>query len=135
MSFIYHIGIDILDFGDELIFCKKLAYTCITFISKQQREFIDYVAKNPFFFHWYPFFVFLLGTGCRICSTVSDVYAGETLEHDFCDEAAEDGIYVEVTEDEPYCTRDSKVYVVQDGEVVYEETLSEYGDEFESYFE
>ena len=69
------------------------------------------------------------------CSTVSDVYAGETLEHDFCDEAAEDGIYVEVTEDEPYCTRDSKVYVVQDGEVVYEETLSEYGDEFESYFE
>ena len=24
------------------------------------------VAKNPFFFHWYPFFVFLLGTGCRI---------------------------------------------------------------------
>ena len=33
---------------------------------EQQREFIDYVAKNPFFFHWYPFFVFLLGTGCRI---------------------------------------------------------------------
>ena len=71
----------------------------------------------------------------HICATVSDVYAGESLEHDFCDEAAEDGIYVEVTEDEPYCTRDSKVYVVQDGEVVYEETLSEYGDEFESYFE
>ena len=22
---------------------------------EQQREFIDYVAKNPFFFHWYPF--------------------------------------------------------------------------------
>ena len=30
---------------------------------EQQREFIDYVAKNPFFFHWYPFFVFLLGKG------------------------------------------------------------------------
>lgn len=30
---------------------------------EQQREFIDYVAKNPFFFHWYPFFVFLLGNG------------------------------------------------------------------------
>ena len=75
----------------------------------------------------------------HICATVSDVYAGETLEHDFCDEVTEDGIYVEVTEDEPYCTcpvnRDSKVYVVQDGEVVYEEVLSEYGDEFESYFE
>lgn len=37
-----HIGIDILDFGDELIFCKKLAYTCITFISKQERETIKY---------------------------------------------------------------------------------------------
>lgn len=71
----------------------------------------------------------------HISATVSDVYAGESLEHDFCDETTEDGIYVEVTEDEPYCTRDSKVYVVQDGEVVYEETLSEYGDEFESYFE
>ena len=33
---------------------------------QQQRAFIDYVAKNPFFFHWYPLFTFLLGTGCRI---------------------------------------------------------------------
>lgn len=33
---------------------------------EQQRAFIEYVAKNPFFYHWYPFFVFLLGTGCRI---------------------------------------------------------------------
>ncbi len=43
------IGIDILDFGDELIFEKKLAYTCITFISKQERESIRYhrtSAKN-----------------------------------------------------------------------------------------
>lgn len=32
----------------------------------QQRKFMEYVAKNPFFYHWYPFFVFLLGTGCRI---------------------------------------------------------------------
>ncbi len=36
------ISIDILDFGDELIFEKKLAYTCITFISKQEREAIRY---------------------------------------------------------------------------------------------
>lgn len=27
---------------------------------EQQREFIDYVAKNPFFFHWYPFLYFCL---------------------------------------------------------------------------
>ena len=71
----------------------------------------------------------------HICGTVSDVYAGETVAHAYCGWAHNDGIYVEVTEEEPYCTRDSKVYVVQDGEVVYEETLSEYGDEFESYFE
>lgn len=36
------IGIDILDFGDELIFERKLAYTCITFISKHERETIRY---------------------------------------------------------------------------------------------
>ena len=24
------------------------------------------MAENPFFYHWYPFFTFLLGTGCRI---------------------------------------------------------------------
>lgn len=24
----------------------------------QQRKFMEYVAKNPFFYHWYPFFVF-----------------------------------------------------------------------------
>lgn len=33
---------------------------------EQQRAFMEYVADNPFFYHWYPFFVFLLGTGCRI---------------------------------------------------------------------
>jgi integrase len=32
----------------------------------QQRAFMNYVAENPFFYHWYPFFTFLLGTGCRI---------------------------------------------------------------------
>lgn len=38
----HQIGLDILDFGDELIFGKKLAYTCITFISRQERETIKY---------------------------------------------------------------------------------------------
>lgn len=33
---------------------------------EQQREFMDYVANNPCFYHWYPFFLFLLATGCRI---------------------------------------------------------------------
>lgn len=35
-------GLDIIDFGDELIFGKKLAYTCIVFISKQERNAINY---------------------------------------------------------------------------------------------
>lgn len=33
---------------------------------EQQRAFIGYVAENPFFYQWYPLFVTLLGTGCRI---------------------------------------------------------------------
>lgn len=40
---------------------KKRALTV-----EQQRKFISYVAENPFFYKWYPFFTFLLGTGCRI---------------------------------------------------------------------
>ena len=40
---------------------KKRALTV-----EQQRAFINYVAENPFFYKWYPFFTFLLGTGCRI---------------------------------------------------------------------
>jgi integrase len=33
---------------------------------EQQREFMRYVADNPVFYTWYPFFTVLLGTGCRI---------------------------------------------------------------------
>ena len=33
---------------------------------EQQRAFMNYVAESPFFYNWYPLFVFLLGTGCRI---------------------------------------------------------------------
>ncbi len=33
---------------------------------EQQRAFMEYVSQNPFFYNWYPFFTFLLGTGCRI---------------------------------------------------------------------
>lgn len=38
----HRIGLDVIDFGDELLFGKKLAYTCITFISKQMRDAIKY---------------------------------------------------------------------------------------------
>lgn len=37
---------------------------------EQQRAFMEYVADSPFFYHWYPFFTFLLGTGCRIGEAV-----------------------------------------------------------------
>lgn len=33
---------------------------------EQQRAFINYVENSPTFYHWTPFFKFLLGTGCRI---------------------------------------------------------------------
>lgn len=33
---------------------------------EQQRAFMNYVAESPLFYNWYPVFVFLLGTGCRI---------------------------------------------------------------------
>ena len=33
---------------------------------EQQRAFMDYIANHPVFFHWWPLFTALLGTGCRI---------------------------------------------------------------------
>lgn len=32
----------------------------------QQRAFTNYIANSPVFYRWWPMFVFLLGTGCRI---------------------------------------------------------------------
>ena len=32
----------------------------------QQRAFMDYIANHPVYFHWWPIFTVLLGTGCRI---------------------------------------------------------------------
>ena len=37
---------------------------------EQQRAFMNYVADSPLFYVWYPFFTFLLGTGCRIGEAV-----------------------------------------------------------------
>ena len=33
---------------------------------EQQRAFMDYIANHPVYFHWWPLFTVLLGTGCRI---------------------------------------------------------------------
>lgn len=33
---------------------------------EQQRAFMDYIANHPVYFHWWPIFTILLGTGCRI---------------------------------------------------------------------
>lgn len=32
----------------------------------QQRTFMDYIANHPIYYHWWPLFTILLGTGCRI---------------------------------------------------------------------
>jgi integrase len=33
---------------------------------EEQRAFIDYIANHPVYYHWWPIFTVLLGTGCRI---------------------------------------------------------------------
>ena len=33
---------------------------------EEQRAFMDYIANHPVYFHWWPLFTVLLGTGCRI---------------------------------------------------------------------
>lgn len=33
---------------------------------EQQRAFMNYVANHPVYYHWWPLFTILLGTGCRI---------------------------------------------------------------------
>ena len=33
---------------------------------EEQRTFIDYIANHPVYYHWWPIFTVLLGTGCRI---------------------------------------------------------------------
>ena len=33
---------------------------------QQQRVFMEYIANHPIYFHWWPMFTILLGTGCRI---------------------------------------------------------------------
>lgn len=33
---------------------------------EQQRAFMDYISNHPVYYHWWPMFAILLGTGCRI---------------------------------------------------------------------
>lgn len=33
---------------------------------EQQRAFMDYISNHPVYYHWWPLFTVLLGTGCRI---------------------------------------------------------------------
>lgn len=33
---------------------------------EQQRCFMEYIANHPIYYHWWPMFTILLGTGCRI---------------------------------------------------------------------
>ena len=33
---------------------------------EQQRAFMDFIANHPIYYHWWPMFTILLGTGCRI---------------------------------------------------------------------
>lgn len=47
--------------------CRKLRHALTV---EQQREFTRYVGDSPVFDGWYPLFVFLLGTGCRIGEAV-----------------------------------------------------------------
>ena len=37
------ISLSVVDFGEQLVFRKKLAYTCLTFLSKQESDFLRYV--------------------------------------------------------------------------------------------
>lgn len=41
-----HLSLSIVDFGQQLVFKKKLAYTCLTFISKKQSESLLYVKAD-----------------------------------------------------------------------------------------
>ena len=33
---------------------------------EEQRAFMEYIANHPVYYHWWPLFTVLLGTGCRI---------------------------------------------------------------------
>ena len=38
---------------------------------EQQRAFMNYIANSLVYYHWWPLFTFLLGTGCRIGEAIA----------------------------------------------------------------
>lgn len=70
------VGLSIIDFGEQLVFKKKLAYTCLTFLSKTQRdsllytkaELTDVEAQNNFVYS-------------RINYNILDDHRGWNLNH------------------------------------------------------
>lgn len=38
---------------------------------EQQRAFMNYISNSPVYYHWWPLFTFLLGTGCRIGEAIA----------------------------------------------------------------
>ena len=70
------VSLDIIDFGEQLVFKKKLAYTCLTFLSKAQRDSLFYTkaelaeveAKNNFVYS-------------RINYNILDDHRGWNLNH------------------------------------------------------
>lgn len=41
-----HFSLSIVDFGEQLVFKKKLAYTCLTFLSTERDDSLKYVKTN-----------------------------------------------------------------------------------------
>ena len=42
-----------------------------TLTIEQQRAFMNYITNSPVYYHWWPLFTFLLGTGCRIGEAIA----------------------------------------------------------------
>lgn len=57
--------------NSDLTTCARHALTI-----PQQRAFMEHIANHPVYYHWWPLFTILLGTGCRI---------GEALGLRWCD--------------------------------------------------
>lgn len=80
-----------------------------------------------------------------IMGVLGDIYNGEPLVHAFCNNLLNgDGVYMEVKETEVehawqtselYCTYESKVYIVENNEIVYYETLSKYMEDLSDFKE
>ena len=107
---------------------------------EQQRAFIDYVAQNPFFYHWYPLFVFLLGTGCRIGEVIGirwdDVDMDKrtiNINHSLTYYARNEGVYkCEFRVSEP--KTEAGVRIIPMMEPVYEILKEEYERQSEEGF-